>query len=74
MEGKFPAKVKNEVLTINGVALVDDIDKAGAFAKTYKGLPVKKSDRTIRRRVRKRIKRRPTAEEDRQLKKSASKP
>jgi len=37
MEGKFPAKVKNEVLTINGVALADDIDKAEAFAKTYKG-------------------------------------
>ena len=67
MEGKFPAKVKNEVLTINGVALADDIDKAEAFAKTYKGfsrLPVKKSDRTIRRRVRKRMKRRPTAEEE----------
>ena len=67
MEGKFPAKVKNEVLTINGVALADDINKAEAFEKTYKRfsqLPVKKSDRTIRRRVRKRIKRRPTAEEE----------
>ena len=66
MEGKFPAKVKNEVLTINGVALADEIDKAEAFAKTYKGfsrLPVKKSDRTIRRRVRKRIERRHKAEE-----------
>ena len=58
MEGKFQAKVKNEVLTINGVVLADDIDKAERFAKTYKGfsrLPVKKSNRTIRRRVRKRM-------------------
>ena len=56
MEGKFPAKIKNEVLIFNGVALADDIDKAEAFAKTYKRfsrLTVKKSDRTIRRRVRK---------------------
>ena len=71
MEEKIPAKVMNEVFTINGVALADDIDKAEAFAKTCKGfsrLPMKKSDRTIRRRVRKELK------EDQQLKKSANKP
>ena len=36
MEGKFTAKVKNEVLSINGVVLANDIDKVEAFANTYK--------------------------------------
>ena len=62
LDGKFPAKCNNEVLTVNGVALVDDKDKAEAFARTYRQfsrLPVGKSDRKLRRCVRKRMKRRP---------------
>ena len=61
LDGKFPAKCNNEVLTVNGVALVDDKDKAEAFARTYRQfsrLPVRKSDRKLRRCVRKRMKRR----------------
>ena len=55
MEGKYPAKVKNEVLTVDGVALADDKDKANAFAKTYRSfsrLPTRKSDRVIAKKVR----------------------
>ena len=65
LEGKYPAKVKNEVLTVNNVALVEDKDKAEAFATTYRGFshlprPVGKTEnrreREIRRTVRRRMK------------------
>jgi ribonuclease HI len=59
IEGKHPAKSENEVLTFEGEALVDDKDKANAFAKTYKQfsrIPTRKSDRKIRRSVRNRMK------------------
>ena len=62
MEGKNPPKSKSEVLEVDGVALVDNRDKANAFAKTYRSfskLPVKKSDRAVQRSVRKGLKRRP---------------
>ena len=67
LDGKYPAKCKNEVLTVNGVALIDDKDKANAFAKTYKEfsrLPTRKSDRKLRRNVRKRMKARPGVMEE----------
>ena len=63
MEGKIPPKSKNEVLEVNGVALVDNRDKAEAFAKTYRGfsrLPVRKSDRAMTRKVRRDRRRRKT--------------
>jgi hypothetical protein len=61
MDGKCPPKSKNEVLEVDGVALLDNRDKANAFAKTYRSfsrLPVKKSDRAVQRNVRKGLKRR----------------
>ena len=36
LDGKYPAKSENEVLTVNGVALVDDTARANAFGKTYR--------------------------------------
>ena len=59
LEGKYPAKSENEVLTFEGEALVDDSSKAKAFAKTYKGfskLPMRREDRPIRKSVRRRLK------------------
>ena len=55
IEGKYPAKKENEVLTFEGKALIDDYSKAKAFAKTYKAysrLPTRKQDRSTRKKVR----------------------
>ena len=67
LDGKYPAKVKNEVLTVDGVALIDDKDKAEAFAKTYRKfsrIPARKCDRRVRKIVRRRMKKRPGVEEE----------
>ena len=59
MDGRHRDTAKNEALVIDGVALIDDADKAEAFAKTYRGfsrLKARKLDRAIRRRVRQRNK------------------
>ena len=59
MDGRHPDTAKNEALVIDGVALIEDKDKAEAFAKTYRGfsrLKARKWDRTIRRGVRKLLK------------------
>ena len=67
MDGRKPPERGNEVLEVNGVTYVEDKDKAEQFAKTYKSfskLPVCKEDRTIRRYVRKRMKRKPTVPEE----------
>ena len=37
MEGKRPPDKKNEVLEVNGIAYVENRDKAEQFAKTYRG-------------------------------------
>ena len=34
LDVKYAVKVKNEVLTVENVALIDDKDKAEAFSKT----------------------------------------
>ena len=55
LEGKHPPKSENEVLVYEGEALIDDISKASAFAKTYKKfsrLPTRKEDRKVRRKAR----------------------
>ena len=65
-ERRAPSK-DNEVLQVGENTYVDDKDKAEEFAKTYKSfakLPVKKEDRTIRRKNRKHMKRKPTAAEE----------
>lgn len=36
LEGKIPPDRKNEVLEVDGVAYVENRDKAEQFAKTYK--------------------------------------
>lgn len=62
MEGKQAPQRKNEVLVTDGVARIDDKDKAEAFAKTYKGfsrLPKGKKDLTMKRKVRNWIKDKP---------------
>ena len=67
LDGKYPAKSENEVLTVNGVALVDDTAKANAFGKTYRQfskLPTRKSDRKFRRHIRKRLKRKITTQQE----------
>ena len=67
LDGKYPAKSENEVLTVNGVALVDDTAKANAFGKTYRQfskLPTRKSDRKFRRHIRKRLKRKTTTQQE----------
>ena len=51
---------KNEVLEVDGVSYIADADKAEQFAKTYRKfsqLPSRKSDRVIKRKVRKARKR-----------------
>ena len=55
MDGRHSDKSKNEALVIDGVALVEDKDKAEAFAKTYRSfsrLKARKLDRALRRTVR----------------------
>ena len=69
MDGKGGQKNENEALVVNGVALVEDKDKAEAFAKTYRGfsrLPSRKADRKLRRRVRQFLKSRPARTEEEQ--------
>ena len=59
LDGKNPPSKKNEVLTIGKDAYITDLDKANEFTKTYKSfsiLPVCKSDRKLRRTVRKNFK------------------
>ena len=41
MDGRHPDTAKNEDLAIDGVALIEDKDKAEAFAKTYRILQTK---------------------------------
>ena len=36
MDGRYPEDRSNEVLVVDGVALMEDKDKANQFAKTYK--------------------------------------
>jgi len=69
MDGKGGQQNENEALVVNGVALVEDKDKAEAFAKTYRGfsrLPSRKTDRKLKRRVRKLLKSRPARTEEEQ--------
>ena len=64
---KETTKERNEILEVDGVSYVEDKDKAEQFAKTYKSfakLPVCKEDRTIRRYVRNRMKRKPYVPEE----------
>ena len=60
MDGRQQQTVKNEALVIDGTALIEDGDKAEAFAKTYiffSKLTTRKEDRKLRRKVRKLLKR-----------------
>jgi len=67
LEGKNSRGGKTDTLVVNDKAYITDKDKANQFAKTYKGfskLEVRKEDRTIRKEVRKAIKRRTTVIEE----------
>ena len=67
MDGRIPPDNSNEVLKVNGVTCVEDIDKAKAFAKTYKSfskIPVKKEDRILKKAVLKKMKRKPQAHQE----------
>ena len=59
LDGRRKPPRKNEALVVDNVALIEDADKAEAFAKTYRGfshLPTRKLDRKLKRQVRKRSK------------------
>ena len=59
LDGRYKQPRKNEALVVNNVALIEDADKAEAFAKTYREfskLPVRKEDRKLKRKVRQRTK------------------
>ena len=67
LEGKGNQGGKNDTLVVGDKAYVSDRDKANQFAKTYKGfslLETRKSDRVIRKEVRKYIKKDITAIEE----------
>ena len=59
LDGRRPPPNKNEVLEIDGMAYTEDKQKAEQFAKTYRAfskLPVKKSDRRFKRKLRREMK------------------
>ena len=62
MDGRSQPQKKNEVLEVDGIDYVDDRDKAEQFAKTYRNfsrLPVRRSDRALRKKNRELNKQKP---------------
>ena len=62
LDGRRKPPSNNEVLEVDGVYYVNDHDKANQFAKTYEGfakLPVRKEDRQVRKKNRKRMREKP---------------
>ena len=66
LDGRRAPENRNEVLEVDGVAYVEDKDKAEQFAKTYRSfakLPVRKKDRKIRKKNRRMSKIKSAAQE-----------
>ena len=59
LDGRNPPPNKNEALVVENKAYISDTEKARQFGKTYKNfsqIPTRKSDRKIRKAVRKALK------------------
>ena len=63
LDGRRKPQIANEALEVDGTYYTSDHDKANQFAKTYKGfakLPVRKEDRQLRKKNRRRLKKKPS--------------
>ncbi len=67
LDGRVQPQNRNEVLEVDGISHITDSAKAEQFAKTYRRfskLPVRKSDRQVKKKIRRHLKKKDTTQEE----------